>query len=542
MRTSRRARRRVGAFVRPGGRAPDRGPASVASGAVALGAAGLVAKGLSAVSRVVIASWLGAEAVGLYEMAAPVLATGISICGLGLPVASAALIAAARGRGDRQGVARLLRAIRLLLFASGLTGGVLVEVFAHPLAELFGNTSAAGPLRAIGPAIVLASLLNGEKSWLQGSGRVAVSAAALIAEQLARVAAAVWAAASFAGAAAHLAPLAATWVAVSPAVGGAAGLLACVAIDRAAPPAAVGGGGPQPPPSEGTGRQLRAGGLPNWISGIISSLSTTIDVPLITWRLRAAGLDGYAATAALGELNGMAMPLGAGPAVLFGAVGSALIPAAAADWAQGHRQALRRRGDAAYFWVLAMAAPCAVALWQLAEPLCLVLYRNTAAAVPLGVLAWVGLPLGVTYVASALANAVGRPAAVLPGACAAAVVKSACVLAFTSGAGIRGAAWGQLAGFAVSALLNVRSVQALTGSRPPWWAWAAVTAPAIGLQLLAGQVVWWAVPDGRLALRVAATLAFGAAAYAAGFVCVWRLAGRRLGLPDRWPWGSARRL
>ena len=510
--------------------------AGVAAGAVALGAAGLVAKALSAVSRVVIASWLGAEAVGLYEMAAPVLATGISVCSLGLPVASSALIAAARGRGDRAGVQTLLRAIRLLLLGSGVLGGLLVELFAVPLARLFGNPAAEGPLRAVGPAIVLACLLSGEKAWLQGSGRVAPSALAVIAEQLARVAAAVWAAAAFAGAVARLAPLAATWVAVSPAVGAAVGLLACLGIDRGAPQRTAGEGPwDGSPPTGGPVRSLLAAGLPNWLSGIISSLSTAIDVPLITWRLRLGGLDGLGATAALGELNGMAMPLGAGPAVLFGAVGSALIPAAAADWARGNRQALTRRGDTAYFWVMAMALPAAAAMWQLAQPLCVLLYRNGEAAVPLGVLAWAGVPLGLTYVAGALANAIGRPVALLPGACAGAIVKSACVVLLTAGLGIRGAAWGLVSGFAVSAALNIRAVHALTGSRPPWLGWGLVAAPAVSAQLLAGHGAWVGIPHAAPAIRVGAALVASALAYAALFLGLWRALGPRLGLPERLP-------
>lgn len=509
--------------------------AGVAAGAVALGGAGLLAKAFSAVSRVVIASWLGAEAVGLYEMASPVLATGISVCGLGLPVASVALLAAARGRGDQAAVQRLVRAIRLLLLASGVAGGLLVEFFAVPLAAIFGNPGAVGPLRAVGPAILVACLLAGEKAWLQGSGRVAPSATVVVAEQVARVTAAVWAAAVFAGSAAHLAPIAATWVAVSPGVGGLLGLLACLVIDRRVPPPATAMDTSLAPPPGGPARSLLAGGLPNWVSGIVSSLSTAIDVPLITWRLRVGGLDGFGATAALGELNGMAMPLGAGTAVLFGAIGSALIPAAAADWARGDRRTLTRRGDTAYFWVLVIAVPCAAALWQWAQPLCLLLYRNGDAAVPLGVLAWAGLPLGLTYVAGALSNAVGRPVAVLPGAFAGAVLKSACVLLFTASMGIRGAAWGLVSGFAVSAALNIRAVHGLTGCRPPWLGWGVVTVPAIGAQVLAGHVAWVGVPEVGLAMRVGIALAVSGMVYATMFLCAWRLWGARLGLPDRLP-------
>jgi stage V sporulation protein B len=530
----------------PGPLGPEPGDSGVALGALALALAGLGAKVLSAVSRVVVARWLGAEAVGLVEMAAPVLATGISLAGLGLPVAAAARIAAAWGRGDRLAVGRLLAATRWVLLAAGLGVGLGVALSARPLARLLGNPGAAGPLWAVAPGILLAGLLAGEKAWLQASGRVVASAAPVIGEQVARVGAACAAAAAFAGVGPARAPLAATWVALSPALGAAVGLATCLAVDRRVP-APRGGlrraaGGRPSADARRPVRALLAGGLPNWVSSAVGSLTMAVDVPLLTWRLRAAGMAADDATAALGELNGMALPLGTGPAVLFGAVASALIPAAASDWARGQRDLLRRRGEAAYFWVLALALPCAVLLWQLAEPLSVLLYRDPDAAVPLAVLAWSGLPLALTYVAAALANAVGRPSAVLPGACAGAALKSLLVLALTGWAGVRGAAWGSTAGFVLSALLNVHAVAGLVGCRPPWVGCAAVAAPAVVLQLLAAELAWGAAAGMPTPLRVLAAAAAGGVAYAAGFLAAWRGLGARLGLPHQLPlrWAGLR--
>jgi stage V sporulation protein B len=196
----------------------------------------------------------------------------------------------------------------------------------------------------------------------------------------------------------------------------------------------------------------------------------------------------YTATAWLGELNGMAMPLAVGPTVLFGALGTALIPDMARDFAQGRAESLRGRGESAYFWVLAVAAPCACGLWQLAEPVCRLIFpRNPGAALPLGVLAFTGVPLALTYVACAVVNAVGRPAALLPGATFGSAVKSGLVLALTgtAGLGVRGSALGILAGLSLGAGLNVRAASALTGCRPPWGTLAVLVLPAVAVQVLA---------------------------------------------------------
>ena len=511
---------------------------SVLSGAAALGGAGLLAKALSAVYRVLVAQWLGAEVVGLYEMAAPVLATGISICNLGLPVATSALVAGAFGRGEAASARGLRRAGRRLLLLVSAVGAAAVFVFAPALAGAIGNPAATGPLRAIAPGILLATLLAGEKAWLQGSGRVAASAVAVAVEQVARVGSALVAATAFRGGAPGAAAGAATALAWSPAVGAAGGIAACALTDRWRVPVAGGVAPTPPPPSAGAAvSALLRAGLPNWAGGVVSSLTTALDAAFVIWRLRAAGLDDYTATAWLGELNGMAMPLAAGPAVLLGALGSALIPDLAADWARGRVGALRRRGASAYFWSLAVAAPCALALWQLAEPICALIFpRNPGAALPLGLLAFVGIPLGLTYVAGAVANAVGQPAALLPGVTCGSVVRSGLVLALTGsyGLGVRGAAIGVVAGFALSAGLNVRAVHGLTGCQPPWWTFCAVGVPALAGQVFAAGAAWSVLAAAALPYRVLITGAVAALAYACIFLAGYSGWRGRLSLPV-WP-------
>ncbi len=495
-------------------------------GAAALAAAGLAAKVVSAVYRVLLARWLGAEAIGLYEMAAPVLAAGISVCGLGLPVAAAALIAGEFGRGRRSEALRLLRASRLLLVASGVAGAVAVAWLAPSLAHLLGNRAAAGALRAVAPAIALAVVLAGEKSWLQASGRVAASAVVVAVEQFGRVAAGTAAALRFVPGGPpgpERAPLAAGAVAWAPAAGALTGMGAALAFDRTQALGTGGKGGPAPadPPV----RRLLRGGGPNWLSNVVSSLTAAVDAALVAWRLRVTGLGADAATAALGELNGMALPLATAPAVLFGALASALVPAAAADWARGDAVAARRRGATAYFWVLSVATPAAVAVWQLAQPLALTLYRNVQAAPPLGVLAWGAIPLGLSYVAAALANAVGRPSDLLPGVFLGAVVKSSLVLLLTDahGLALRGAALGIFFGLSSSTVLNVRAVTRQSGCAPPWRECAAVVLPAAAAQWLGTAGVWALTAGADTGARVLGAALAGGGAYALVFVCARRL-------------------
>ncbi len=523
----------------PSGRKPRAGASSLATGALALAVAGVLAKGLSAVGRILFARWLGAEAIGLYEMAMPILALGISVCGLGIPVAAAALLGAAVGRGNGPRVAGLLRASRLLLTGTGVAGGLAVVVFAPDLARMLGNPAATPALRAVGPAIVLANVLSGEKSWLQASGRTAPSAGVVTVEQCVRVAVAVMCAYAFLGRGALVPAMAAAALAWSPAAGATAGLLA-TAVAARRPwrlPARPEGEPGDPVGAHGPARALMAVGGPNWVSSILASGSAAIDAALVTWRLRLDGMGAAGATAALGELNGMATPLATASAVLFGALGSALMPAVAADWARGDGRSVRRRGEAAYFWVSVAALPCILLLWQLAQPICRLLYHNAAAAAPLRFLAFDGLPLGITYVAGALANAAGRPAALLPGVVIGSVVRSVLILVLAGGVfGIRGAAAAVLTGFIISAGLNLHAVGRLIGCWPPWGKLAAITVPALAAQVAASTIAWGALAGWLPGVRVFVTVATALAAYGCTLALAWAVVGDRLRLPGiPWP-------
>lgn len=515
------------------------GASSLASGALALGLAGVLSKGLSAMGRILFARWLGAEAVGLYEMAMPVLALGISVCGMGIPVASPALLGAAVGRGNGARVRALLGASRVLLVATGAAGGIAVMVLAPELAHLLGNPAATSALRAVGPAIVLANVLSAEKSWLQASGRTAPSAGVVAIEQCARVAVAIACAYAFLGRGPLVPAEAATALAWSPGAGATAGLVAAALAGRRPwrLPARPSTDATDPVGHLGASRALLTAGGPNWASGILASGSAAIDAALVTWRLRLDGMGAAAATAALGELNGMATPLATASAVLFGALGSALMPAVAADWARGDNGAVRRRGEAAYFWVWVAALPAALLLWQLAAPICRLLYHNAAAAAPLGLLAFAGLPLGITYVAGALANAAGCAVALLPGVLTGSLVRSALIVLLAGQHwGIRGAAAAVLVGFCVSATLNARAVGRLLGCWPPWGKLVGVAGPALAAQVLAAAIAWASLAGWVPAVRLGLTVLVAAAVYGCTLAFSWALAGERLRLPGvPWP-------
>ncbi len=493
---------------------------TVLRGTLALAGAGFVAKLLSALQRVLVARWLGAEAIGLFELAAPLLSAALTLCSFGLPVALSAAVARSYEQGDVDGALRVLRWSRLLLLGFGVLGSATLLILAHPLSRAIGNPRTAGVIMVIAPAVLLATLLAGERAWLQGSGRVPASAATVAAEQFSRVSLALIVASRFIGSVVGHSQQAAEDLAWSPLAGAGGGLLSAVAADRViSTPSQRWQPHDRrtPPASDAVGGLLRTG-FANWSSGAITSLALAVDTALIAWRLRDSGQTAYGATAGIGALNGMALPLAVAPVVLFGALGSALLPSSAADWARNDIASLSRRGQTAYFWALAIAIPCAIVLCQFAVPICRFLYHNLAAAGPLTILSFAGIPLGLTYVAGVLANSADKAGILVPGVGVAAIVKTSLILALTGsfGLGVRGAAFAALAGWGINALWTVRAVGRVTGCLPPWRRVLHTLLPAMALQIAVSWIGWKATGGAAEMVPLALSVTGGIAAY--GFV------------------------
>lgn len=488
---------------------------TVLRGTLALAGAGFVAKLLSAFQRVLVARWLGAEAIGLFEMAAPLLSAALTLCSFGLPVALSAAVARAFEQGDLDGALRVLRWSRMLLFGFGVLGSTLLIVLAHPLSRAIGNPRTQGVIMVIAPAVLLATLLAGERAWLQGSGRVPASAATVAAEQFSRVSLALITASRFIGSVVGHSQQAAEELAWSPLAGAGGGLLSAVVADRViAMPTQPWQRRRTAPRGDAVEGLVRTG-FANWSSGAITSLALAVDTALTTWRLRESGETAYGATAGIGALNGMALPLAVAPVVLFGALGSALLPSSAADWARNDIESLSRRGKTAYFWALATAVPCAIVLCQFSVPICRFLYHNVAAAGPLTILSFAGIPLGLTYVAGVLANAADKAGILVPGVSVAALAKTSLILALTGsfGLGVRGAAFAAVAGWGINALWTVRAVGRLTGCLPPWRRVLRTLLPATVLQIAVSWIGWKTTGGASEVVSLVLSVMGGVAAY-----------------------------
>ncbi|TXK65582.1 oligosaccharide flippase family protein [Alkalisalibacterium limincola] len=112
----------------------------------------------------------GVGVIGLYTSATSLLGT---VTGLGLQGSAVRAIAQAQGKNDPQAVARTVRMLRRLVWATGALGWLASIALAIPLSRLmFESTQHAWALAVLGGMLLLTAVSNGQLGLLQGLRRI----------------------------------------------------------------------------------------------------------------------------------------------------------------------------------------------------------------------------------------------------------------------------------------------------------------------------------------------------------------------------------
>jgi Membrane protein involved in the export of O-antigen and teichoic acid len=154
---------------------------SLASGAVILGTAGLIAKVLGALYRIPLTNLIGGEGMGMYQLVYSLYAVMLSVAAGGFPVAVSRLVA--ERNADGRSSKNVLKSGAAAVVSFSLFIAAIMVVFSNFTARLQGNSSVAAGYVVIAPAVILvgaASLLRG---WFQGNVNMYPTAISQLLEQ-----------------------------------------------------------------------------------------------------------------------------------------------------------------------------------------------------------------------------------------------------------------------------------------------------------------------------------------------------------------------
>lgn len=455
-------------------------------GAMILAAAGLISKVLGILYRIPFARLVGAEGMGLYQMAYPIYTMVLALATAGFPVAISVLVSEKKARGDLLGMRRVFWLALLILSSLGLLMSWVLYHLAGFLAEqVLHDTRALYSLMVISPAIFFAATMSVFRGFFQGQQLMLPTALSQIVEQVIRVATVLLGAWWLLPRGPEYAAAGATFGAVT---GGAAGLLVLLIIFI--------GFQPVKPKSTLATEQLSEGlfsllkrllvlAFPIALGALVMPLVQTLDAFLVPLRLQDAGYTTQEATELFGQLSGMAGTLINLPGVITIALATSLVPAISSAMARQQMEVVYQRFNTAIRVVGIVTLPAAVGFYILAVPISDLLYGLPEAGWPLQALAPAVFFLGLYQATSASLQGMGRTGLPVRHLLLAAGFKVILnyLLVVNPAFGIQGAGIATGAAFALAAGLNIVSLRQLVGYSPPWR--ALLLKPALAVTIMA---------------------------------------------------------
>ena len=416
--------------------------------------------------RIVLAMLMTDEGVGLYQMAYPVYSLLLAVSMAGIPIAISKLVAENLAHGNYRGAYRIFQTALLLLALSGFAISVLLYYCADYFAKaVFLDSRAYLPLISISPAIFFVTVMSAYRGFFQGQQQMLPTALSQIAEQLGRVVIGLFFVVLFLPRGLEYAAAAASFGA---AAGALCGLLTLVFIwwrQRKNFMQKLKRQGKRNAQSFAQIiHDILVIAVPITLGSLVMPLISIVDLAVVPLRLRAAGILSTRATALYGQLAGMATPIIHIPTIITVALAISLVPAISEALALHKYHLLRQRAYQAIRMTLILAIPCAIGLYLLAEPICVLLYQNAEAGDVLAVLALGVIFLTLYQTTSAILQGLGKTMIPVINLFWGAVIKTSFTWSLTAWPElhVRGAAIATVLGFGVAALLNVYQVQKIT--------------------------------------------------------------------------------
>ena len=437
---------------------------SILKGTAILSLAALVVKLLGAAYRIPLARLIGAEGIGLYQMAYPIYLIFLGLSTAGIPLAISRFIAAAVAKGDRQEVRLIFRASLLLMLLLGTVGAGGMGLAATWLAQnVVADPRAVYAMWALAPSIFFMSLMAAFRGYFQGWQEMVPSAISQVIEQLVRVVVAMILAVILLKQGLEHAAAGAAFGATA---GGAAGLIYLgflyLSLDRQ---------------KYGIGKinfyglwraikRIVKYAMPIALAIILMPILQTLDTLIVPARLQSIGYSIAQATALLGVLGNSWAVLYL-PLIVTTAMAANLVPALGALEGIRDRSQIRYKIEEGMRLATIYLVPASVLFFLFGEKV----YRIIFGVAGVEVLCWVApavLCLGLQHLSAAVLQGLEHPKEPLYNFLFGAVVKVGVTSVATvwPGLNLAGAVLGTVCGSFITLGLNLLAIKRLIGNRP----------------------------------------------------------------------------
>lgn len=370
-------------FEKAGGRMSKQ---TFLKGTLILILAGFTTRVLGFINRIVLARLIGTEGVGLYMMAVPTLGLVITITQLGLPVAISKLIAEAEAQGDHRKIKKILVVSLSITGTLSLIFTPTMILLAPFLAEnVFTDDRTLLPLLAIAPVVPIIAISSVIRGYFQGKQNMRPAAVSQVLEQVVRISLVALFTLAFLP---YGIEYAAAGAMISAVIGELISLIYLAAMFKVKKKIkirrkffkSVKNG-------KETFNQLMSIALPTTGSRFIGSLSWFFEPIVVANSLAIAGVATAVATKQYGGLTGYAMPLLMLPSFITFSLSTSLVPAISEAMAKKKLNLVEHRVQQALRLSLVSGGLACVVLYVFSEPLMVVMYGSSQAAIFVQVMA-----------------------------------------------------------------------------------------------------------------------------------------------------------
>lgn len=410
---------------------------SFIQGTLILLAAGIINRMLGFIPRIALPRIIGAEGVGLYQLAYPFFIVLATVITGGLPLAIAKMVAEAEGENRPEKSRQILRTGLTLSVGLGIFFTIVALVSASWVSNvILTDHRVYYTFIAMIPMIGIVAVSAIYRGYFQGRQNMIPSALSSVFESIVRIFFMLWFSwlllpkgIAFAAARAMLGVT----------VGEIGGMLAILwqyyvitkkdkkttpileqqTIEKEVIP-------PDPDAVQLTSpilRRLLGVSIPVTASRLVGSFSYLLESIITVRSLALAGIATAAATAQYGSLQGMVIPLLLLPGALTSSLAVSLVPSLSEAAARKDLPTIHKRMHQALRLALVTGAPFAVLMYVLAVPLCNLLYGNPDTAPMLKLMAPFALFIYVQAPLQAALQAMDRPGRALINTLIGAVVK-----------------------------------------------------------------------------------------------------------------------
>ncbi|MBQ4543569.1 MAG: polysaccharide biosynthesis protein [Clostridia bacterium] len=402
---------------------------SFLQGAFVLVCANLLVKIIGAGFKLPLTYLIGEEGMGLFGSAYTVYTILFVIATAGFPIAISKMVSESVALGYHRQADRIFKVAFTMLLCVGTIGTAVLYFGAEAFAGFLKTPDAAGPIKAIAPAVFFVSVMSSLRGYFQGHQNMYPTAISEVTEAVGKLIFGYLLAYYFMNVSVAKAASGAIFGVTMGTVLGSVILVAIYLVKRfkeksyssSEPLRSV----------KSIAKELIKISVPITIGASVASITTLIDMATITRRLQSitqvteefmvkygslvdvttftGAIDSQLATKLYGLYNGYAVPLFNLPLTIVAAIAMSVVPAIAAAIAKKNYKVSNNVTKGAIKITILLALPCGVGLFVLAKPILITLYNNGLAETLLQSLSVAIVFVSLLSVTTAVLQAYGHP-------------------------------------------------------------------------------------------------------------------------------------